>query len=233
MERFRQVTLAGVTLVIVVAALALLVGAAARRTGRLAVMRVRAVRLLVAAAGLQLVVAAVAPGWGWLRIGSVTLSVLLVGLFLVGNHRLAGVPLIALGLLLNALVIGANAAMPVSLAAASRAGVEAAALDLADDPMREPVTRGTRLSWLGDVVPVAVPWRPQVVSPGDVLVAAGVGLMLVSGSRRPTGRSASSRAAAARAAAARAAAGRAGQPASRADLSMALESESTTRGSYS
>ena len=53
---------------------------------------------------------------------------------------------------------------------------------------------------------VALPWRPQVVSAGDVLVAAGVGLLLV---------------------AAR------GQTPRRAERSTVLDSDSTTVGSYS
>jgi hypothetical protein len=32
----------------------------------------------------------------------------------------------------------------------------------------------TRLPLLGDVVPVLLPLRPEVVSPGDVLVASGL-----------------------------------------------------------
>jgi hypothetical protein len=90
--------------------------------------------------------------------------------------------------------------------AAANAGLNRSDLHLDEDAMREPVTSSTRLPWLGDVVPVALPWRPQVVSAGDVLVAAGVGLLLV---------------------AAR------GQTPRRAVRSTVLDSDSTTVGSYS
>ena len=40
---------------------------------------------------------------------------------------------------------------------------------------------GTRLRWLGDIVPVPLPVRPEVVSPGDVLVAAGLAELVVLG----------------------------------------------------
>jgi hypothetical protein len=192
-------------LVLLVAVGALAVAVVTRGTG-LARVRLRAVRLLVAAAAVQAVTSLLAPGSGPARAVALVLSTLLVGLFVVGNRRVAGTPLIGLGLLLNVLVVGGNAAMPVSVPAAHRAGMSAAEVGLGDDPMRERLTSSTRLPWLGDVVPVALPWRPQVVSPGDVLVAAGVGLLLV---------------------AAR------GQAPRRAVRSTVLESDSTTVGSYS
>jgi hypothetical protein len=167
-----------VVLVLLVAVGALAVALVTRGTG-LARVRLRAVRLLVAAAVVQLAASALAPGSGLARGFALVLTTLLVGLFVVGNRRVAGTPLIGLGLLLNVLVVGANAAMPVSVDAAVRAGLSRSDLQLDSDALREPVTPATRLAWLGDVVPVALPWRPQVVSAGDVLVAAGVGLLLV------------------------------------------------------
>ena len=175
-------------LVLLVAVGALGVALVTRGTG-LGRVHLRAVRLLVAAAVVQLVTSALAPGSAVARGVALVLTTLLVGLFVVGNRRVAGTPLIGLGLLLNVLVVGANAAMPVSVDAAERAGLTRAQLHLERDAMREAVGPATRLPWLGDVVPVALPWRPQVVSPGDVLVAAGVGLLLVTarGRSRPGG----------------------------------------------
>jgi len=195
-----------VVLVLLVAALGLL---AATLIGgaRLASLRLRAVRLLVAAAAVQVGTSALAPGSGAARLAALVLTALLVGLFVVGNRHVAGTPLIGAGLLLNVLVVATNGAMPVSLSAASDAGLSRADLGLARDAMREPVDDRTRLPLLGDVVPVSLPWRPQVVSPGDVLVAAGVGLLLVASGRR--------------------------QAPSREIRSTALDSESTTVGSYS
>jgi Family of unknown function (DUF5317) len=195
-----------VVLVLVVAVLALAVALLAGRRD-LARVRLRAVRLLVAAAVVQVFTSTVAPTSGIGRTAALVLTTLLVGLFVYGNRRVAGTPLIGLGLLLNVLVIGANAAMPVSFDAAHRAGLSGADLGLDDDVLREPMTESTRLSWLGDVVPVALPWRPQVVSAGDVLVAAGVGLLLVTA--------------------------RVAQTPRRAERSTVLERDSTTVGSYS
>ena len=208
-------------LVLVVAVLGLLV-AWARGFAALARVRVRAVRLLVAAALLQVGTAALVPGSSGARGTALVLTVLLVGLFLGGNWRVTGVPLMAAGLLLNSLVVVANLGMPVSLSAAARAGIDRTDLHLDTDPLHEAAGPGTRLASLGDVIPVALPWRPQVVSRGDVLVAAGVGLLLVKGAprrrRRPVpGRSGPR--------------GAVGQY--RAVRPTALARESTTRGSYS
>ena len=94
------------------------------------------------------------------------------------NLRHPGVGLLALGFFSNALVVAVNGAMPVSLAALSRAGVGDAVLS---DPRHELAGAATRLPWLGDVVPVALPGLGQAVSPGDVLIAAGAGLLLYAG----------------------------------------------------
>ncbi len=195
-------------LVLVVAVAALAVAAATDRS-RLTQVRVRAVRLLAAAAVIQVGTSVLAPGSGAARVTSLVLTTVLVGLFLVGNGRLPGVPLIGIGLLLNLVVVGLNAGMPVSVVAAERAGIARGDLHLARDAMREPTGPRTHLAALGDVVPVAMPMRPQVVSAGDVLVAAGVGLLLLTagGRRRQTPR--------------------------RAVRSTVLDSESTTIGSYS
>lgn len=196
-------------LVVVVAVLALAVTLAAGGD-TLARLHVRAVRLLVGAGALQVAAALLVPHSVPVRAVALLLSGLLVALFLAGNRHVAGVPLVAAGLLLNALVVGMNLAMPVSTTAAARAGIGPHDLRLGDDPLHEAAGPGTRLRRLGDTVPLALPWRPQVVSPGDVLVAAGVGLLLVAGAPRK-----------------RAAAQK------RAVRSTVLESDSTTRGSYS
>ena len=196
--------------VVVVAVLAFTLAAATRHLGALASLRVRAVRLLVVAALLQAGTATLAPGSAFARVLALVVTALLVALFLGGNRSLPGIPLIAAGLLLNAVVIFANVAMPVSLAAAARAGVPAPALQLDQDPLREPIDGDTRLGLLADRIPVPAPGWAQVVSLGDLLVAAGVGLLLVAGSVPPPR-----------------------QVPRRLDRSMALAMESTTRGSYS
>ena len=99
--------------------------------------------------------------------------------FLLRNRKLAGTGLVAAGLLANAVVIGANGAMPVSLGAAERAGAPVEQLLAGTDPRHELAGDATRLRWLADVIPVRLPVRPEVVSAGDVLVAAGLAQLVV------------------------------------------------------
>lgn len=165
-------------LVLLVAALAVLPTALVAR-GRWP--RLRAVRLLLVTAVIQLVVAAAWPGSGWARGLALAVTAVLVGLFLYANRAAPGVALIAAGLMANVAVIAVNAAMPVSLTAAESAGLTREELRLSDDPTREPLDADTRLGLLSDRIPVGLPGWPQLVSAGDVLVAAGVGLLLVSG----------------------------------------------------
>ncbi|MCW2606630.1 MAG: hypothetical protein JWO60_1323, partial [Frankiales bacterium] len=110
---------------------------------------------------------------------SAALAVAFLGL----NRGVRGTGLVGLGLVANALVVGANGAMPVSTHAAARAGVSLSDVVYGLDPRHELADRDTRLPWLADVVPVPLPRLPQVVSPGDVLVAAGVGQLVVLGMR--------------------------------------------------
>lgn len=168
-------------LVVAVLVVALVVGTLARgRVVRLARLPLRGAWLVLLAVAAQ-VGGAVAGGV--LYPLALVASALLVAAFLVRNRTLPGVPLVALGLLLNAAVVAANGAMPVSVAAAARAGVATGPLADAADGRHELAGPGTRLRPLGDVVPVRLPLRPEVVSPGDVLLAAGLGLLVLRGMR--------------------------------------------------
>jgi hypothetical protein len=89
--------------------------------------------------------------------------------------------LVALGLGANALVVALNGAMPVSATAAARAQVALDDVAAGLDSRHEVADGSTRLALLGDVVPVLLPLRPEVVSPGDVLVASGLGQLVVVG----------------------------------------------------
>jgi hypothetical protein len=104
--------------------------------------------------------------------------------FCLRNLHVRGVPLVTLGLLLNATVVLANGAMPVSTIAAGRAGTPTASIAAGSDPRHVLAGDGTTLRSLGDVVPVPLPLRPEVASPGDVLVAAGLAELLCLGMRR-------------------------------------------------
>jgi hypothetical protein len=104
--------------------------------------------------------------------------------FCLRNLHVRGVPLVTLGLLLNATVVLANGAMPVSTTAASRAGTSTASIAAGSDPRHVLAGDATTLRALGDIVPVPLPLQPEVASPGDVLVAAGLAELLCLGMRR-------------------------------------------------
>ncbi|MGH8867534.1 MAG: DUF5317 domain-containing protein [Actinomycetes bacterium] len=148
---------------------------------RLVAVPVRGVRLLVVAFALQV-------GGGLLAGTSlatypvgVACSAVFVVLFLVRNGRLLGVPLVAAGLLGNIAVVVANGAMPVSADATVRAGVATTAAALDAGARTDALTAETRLGWLADRIPVALPLRRDVASPGDVLIAAGLALYVAGG----------------------------------------------------
>ncbi|MGN6333522.1 MAG: DUF5317 domain-containing protein [Motilibacteraceae bacterium] len=172
------------------------------------------VRWLLAALALQLASAFVPGLPGAARPALLAGSFLLALVAVLANRRVPGAGLVGLGLAANGLVIALNAGMPVSLAAARRAGLDLSAAALAADPRHAVLDAGTRLPWLADVLPFPVPVLPEVVSAGDVLVAAGLGLAVLTAVRagrplrRPDARSA--------------------QPAAR---STTRASASTTRGS--
>lgn len=167
------------SLVLVVLAVALAVGwARGGSLDRLGAVPLRSRRLVVGALLAQLVGTVV--GGPFYPLGLVASAGFVVA-FLVRNRGIRGTGLVALGLVANALVVGANGAMPVSLEAAGRAGIGTQDLLARSDPRHETADRSTRLPWLGDVIPVPVPLRPEVVSPGDVLVAAGLGQLVALG----------------------------------------------------
>jgi hypothetical protein len=112
--------------------------------------------------------------------------------FCLRSRAVAGLGLVSAGLLLNALVVLANGGMPVSADAARRAGLDPSAT--VADSRHLPATAGTRLRPLGDAIPVPLPLRREVVSPGDLLGAAGMAQLVATamllggpaGQRRPT-----------------------------------------------
>lgn len=171
-------------LVVVVLALATAVGVAAGgRPAALTRVPLAGWRLLAGAAACQVAgsVGVRVSGSGVpYAVGSLAAVALLIG-FLLHNAALPGVPLVALGLLANTVVVLANGAMPVSRWAAARAGVDLT--DIAGGTDARHVVAGAASSAraLGDIVPVRIPWFPEVVSPGDVLVVAGLALLLVAG----------------------------------------------------
>jgi len=101
--------------------------------------------------------------------------------FCARNLGVPGVPLVTAGLVANATVVALNGAMPVSIVAAYHARVPIAAIAAGTDARHTIAGIGTHWRELGDIIPVPLPWRPEVVSPGDVLVAAGLAELLVLG----------------------------------------------------
>ena len=167
------------SLVLVVLLCAVLVGRVCGGSlDRLGALDLRRRRLVVAALGVQAVGAVV--GGPFHAVGLVG-SAALVTAFLAVNRGVRGTGLVALGLGANALVVALNGAMPVSPDAAARAGVPLGPVAAGLDSRHEVAGDGTRLAVLGDVVPVLLPLRPEVVSPGDVLVASGLAQLVVVG----------------------------------------------------
>jgi Family of unknown function (DUF5317) len=175
----------------VVLALVLVVGAAALalasggRWPALAELPLRGRRLVVIAVAAQLVgsgLAVLTNRHGFYPTG-LAVSALAALAFCLRNLRIAGVPLVTLGLISNALVVALNGAMPVSIDAAARADVPARSIAIGDDARHDIAGRGTTWRALGDVIPVPLPWRPEVVSPGDTLIAAGLGELVLLGMR--------------------------------------------------
>jgi hypothetical protein len=174
----------GVVFALVVLLVALAVGLlAGGRVGHLGHLPLRRGWLVLVAVVAQ---AGGAFAGGALYAAGLVVSALLVAAFLVGNRGIPGTGLVALGLLGNALVVGLNGAMPVSADASGRAGLTTQDLLAGTDPRHELADAGTRLRALGDVIPVLLPAHPEVVSPGDVLVAAGLAQLVVLGMRRRT-----------------------------------------------
>ena len=167
------------SLVLAVLLVGLVLGWSAGGTlGRLGGLPLRSARLVGAALVVQFAGSVIGGPVYPLGLAA---SALLVLAFLARNRGLRGTGLVALGLLLNAVVVGANGAMPVSSDAAGRAGVSLQTLLTGADLRHVLADDSTRLLWLGDVIPVPLPVRPEVVSPGDVLIAAGLGQLVVVG----------------------------------------------------
>jgi hypothetical protein len=103
---------------------------------------------------------------GWLLL--VTSQLLVLG-WILANAHLRGTVLIGLGLLLNAVVIAANGAMPVSPEALAAIGAEPTVNPTGKHTL---LTDATRLPWLADVLPL--PPLRSIISVGDIVLAAGL-----------------------------------------------------------
>jgi hypothetical protein len=149
----------------------------------------------LAAAGLGLQFAPLPTGAAGadrlVRIAVLGASYALLVAFAVLNRRMRGIPLVLIGLLLNAAVILPNGGMPVSEAAIRASGQQ----DMLELFVRQGATKHHLMTEddvlrpLGDVIGVPSPIR-QVVSVGDVLVYTGIVWFVVAvmrGRARPAG----------------------------------------------
>jgi Family of unknown function (DUF5317) len=162
---------------------AVLALAAGGRFSHLTHLQLAGTRWLIAAGAAQ-VVGGLLGGTSYALF--LLVSAGLVAVFLRANRHQPGVALLAAGFGANALVVLLNGAMPVSADALARAGLDASSADLLLDPRHEQVGDATRLPWLGDAIPLALPGLGQAVSVGDILIAAGAGLMLCTAMRHPS-----------------------------------------------
>jgi hypothetical protein len=150
------------------------------RLGNVQCAHLRRAWLVGAALGLQLVafsaVGSRLGAGGVVALHLLSYAALLV--FAMINLRSLGIAIASLGLVCNALVIAANGGyMPARRAALATAGKLYAG---ASDANSRLIAAGTRFAFLGDVfaLPRGMPLA-NVFSVGDLLIAAGVALLIV------------------------------------------------------
>jgi hypothetical protein len=129
-----------------------------RRLGRL---QVKWLAVLVVA----LVARAVAP-FSPFALAMYLVGIALTTVFAAANWRLPGAPLVALGSLLNLVVIVANGAMPVDVEL-----LEAAGGRLPEDALHEIIGNQSILPILADII--VIPFVRAAYSIGDVFIAIG------------------------------------------------------------
>jgi hypothetical protein len=150
--------------------------------------RLRLTPLIFLAVGLQIGAQFVPRSASILAYALVVASYAVVFAFAGANWRIPGMAFIAIGAALNYIVILVNRGMPISAAAAARVG-------FAGPKAEQLVLRGkhfinssghAHLSPLGDVIPL---WRqPTVASVGDLIIWAGLILLIASLVLGPRGR---------------------------------------------
>lgn len=114
------------------------------------------------------------------RVAVLGASYVVLLVFAGANVRLAGVPLLFVGLALNALVIIPNGGMPVGRHALEVSGQSDLLRELLENPgaKHHLSSSGDVFTALGDVIPIPPPIR-QVVSVGDVFLYAGLAWLIV------------------------------------------------------
>lgn len=171
-------------ILIVLAALCLVtVPLTGGRLGLLAQVRIRHAWLAPAALAVQVSIMTVAPGGhpGLHQLLHVATYVM-GGTFLWMNRRVRGVLLVGAGALANGIAIAANhGVMPASATAERLAGLHPRAGFQNSAPLVH-----AHLAWLGDIIPVpGLGVLSNVLSVGDLLVYAGLLVVLHTACRRP------------------------------------------------
>jgi hypothetical protein len=114
-------------------------------------------------------------------------SFVLLAVFALVNIRTPGFGLIAIGVAMNFLVIGANAGMPVSAQALVASGQTDTVMDLTNDAdsyvKHHLADEGDVVLFLGDVIALPSPIS-QAISLGDIFTYGGVAVVIISGMRR-------------------------------------------------
>jgi hypothetical protein len=144
--------------------------------------------LVIGAAALQIGAQFVPRSANLAAYALIVLSYALLFMFAAANWHVPGMAFIALGAALNYTVILANRGMPIAGWAAARVG-------FAGPRAEQLVLRGkhfvdaggkAHLHWLGDSIPL---WRqPSIASVGDLIIWAGLILLIASLVRGPRGR---------------------------------------------
>jgi hypothetical protein len=136
----------------------------------------RAVAVVFAAAAIQ--VASVATT-GAVHTLLFATSVSLGALWIALQRRHLASVLLGIGVALNVAVVAANGGMPVDPGALASVGRRDVDVSRGFLYKHVPMTRDTRLSWLGDRIPV--PIQRNVISVGDVLMAVAICLWVADG----------------------------------------------------
>lgn len=161
------------------------------RLRNLSGLQFRGVPFLLAALLVALLPLLVTVSDGTARALSVVANLVVIA-FLVVNARAqrggvrAGIAVIVAGWALNALVITANAGMPLSTWAYAQSG-QTDEITAGEGGFYKIVVADsdTVLRPLGDVIPIRA--IAQVVSIGDILIVAGIGIVVVVAMRRRPG----------------------------------------------
>lgn len=175
-------------LLIVIAALCVaVIPATGGRLGRLEAVQLRLAPLAAMALVTQIIITEVWTSGNSDVHGALQLaSYVLGGVFVGANLSIPGIPIMALGAALNLTAIAANAGvMPASRWAVARSGLTLGRGFSNSAPVAHP-----HLLWLGDIIPVPAGPLANVLSVGDLLIFAGLLLLLqrACGRRAPTRR---------------------------------------------